>query len=129
MQEIINKRIEDCNSEAERYGRTIRVLRVPNFLFVGLGSLLAFLGGAAIIADKFGDVAGYMALVGGAMTGFHGWLGCESYQQKCKSIESRFRSFRVKYEAIPRNSASGRLESLEEEFSEFVDEIDAKPLV
>ena len=68
MEETIKNRISECRSKANDYDRWLRILRVPNIFLVGGGSLLAFLGGAAIISNKFEDIAGYMALIGGILT-------------------------------------------------------------
>ena len=131
MEEIINNRIMECHSKANDYDRWLRMLRVPNILLVGGGSLLAFLGGAAIISNTFEDIAGYMALVGGALTGLHGWLGCETHQQKCRSISAHYNALKLKYEALAleNENKEDELKSLERQYAEFVSGIDAKPWV
>jgi len=131
MEEIINNRISECRSGAKDYDRWLKILRLPNIILVGGGSLLAFLGGAAIISNKFEDVAGYMALVGGALTGLHGWFGCETHQQKCRSISAQYASIKLKYEALSleNEDKEPKLKALEEQYAEFVSGIDAKPWI
>ena len=131
MEEIINNRISECHSKANDYDRWLKVLRVPNMLLVGGGSLLAFLGGAAIIGNRFDDIAGYMALVGGALTGLHGWLGCETHQQKCRSIRAQYTAIKLKYEALvlENTNKEEELKSLEQQYAEFVSSIETKPWV
>ena len=131
MEEIIKNRISECRSKANDYDRWLRILRIPNILLVGGGSLLAFLGGAAIINNKFENIAGYMALVGGALTGLHGWFGCETHQQKCRSISAQYTAIKLKYEALvlENENKEEKLKSLEQQYAEFVSSIDAKPWV
>ena len=103
-------------------------MRFPNFFLVGIGSLLAFVGGAAIVVNKLENFAGYMALSGGALTGLHGWLGCEAHQQKCRTIEARYSATKLKYETL-KYKIEGREENfsaLEEFYSEFIASIDVK---
>lgn len=129
MEEIIKNRISECHSKASDYDRWLRILRIPNIFLVGGGSLLAFLGGAAIISNKFEDIAGYMALVGGSLTGLHGWFGCETHQQKCRSISAQYTAMKLKYEALTleNESKEDKLKSLEQQYAEFVSNVDARP--
>jgi len=131
MEEIIKNRISECQSKTNDYDRWLRILRVPNVFLIGGGSLLAFLGGAAIISNRFDDIAGYMALVGGALTGLHGWFGCETHQQKCRSISAQYTALKFKYEALEleKNSKEEKLKSLEQQYAEFVSGVDVKPWV
>ena len=134
MDEIIESRIAECSAQAHKYESWLNILKVPNILLIGVGSLLAFVGGAAIVAEKFGDYAGYMALVGGALTGFHGWFGCEAHQQKCRTIEARYSAFKLKYEAFkskeyPTVERDAKFSSLEDSYAEFIGTIDAKPWI
>ena len=131
MEEIINNRISECHDKADNYDRWLKLLRIPNIFLVGGGSLLAFLGGAAIISNNFEDIAGYMALVGGALTGLHGWFGCETHQQKCRSISAQYKAMKLKYEALvlEKENKEEKLKTLERQYSEFVSGIDAKPWI
>jgi hypothetical protein len=134
MKEIIEKRIAECISQAERYQNWLNILRVPNLVLIGIGSLLVFAGGTAILVNELGKYAGYMALSGGALTGFHSWLGCETHQQSCKIIKARYLMFKVKYEALNGNiykkeEMETRFNSLEESYAEFVASIDANPWI
>ena len=129
MEEVIKNRIAECRSKAIAYDRWLRILRIPNIFLVGGGSLLAFLGGAAIISNKFENIAGYMALTGGALTGLHGWFGCETHQQKCRSISSQYSALKLQYEALELESENKQddLKYLEKQHAEFVSSIDVKP--
>jgi len=129
MDETINKRIQECTSKANDYDRWLRLLRIPNVFLVGGGSLLAFLGGAAIISNQHESIAGYMALIGGTLTGFHGWFGCETHQQKCRAIRAQYNSLKLKYEALALETEHKleNLKQLETQYAEFVSTIDAKP--
>ena len=129
MEERIKDRISECNSKAGDYDRWLKILRLPNLFLVGGGSLLAFLGGAAIISNKFEEAAGYMALAGGAMTGLHGWLGCETHQQKCRTIRAQYTALELKYQALALEDENKmeKLKMLEQQYAEMVAGIDAKP--
>ena len=72
-----------------------------------------------------------MALVGGALTGLHGWFGCETHQQKCRSISAQYTAIKLKYEALAleNESKEEKLKSLEQQYAEFVSSVDAKPWV
>lgn len=131
MDELIKARIVECQSKTKDYDHWLNILRIPNFLLVGGGSLLAFVGGAAIISNKYEDVAGYMALIGGALTGLHGWLGCETHQQKCRTISAQYASLKLKYEALTlENESKGeKMRALEQQYAEFISSIDAKPWI
>ena len=131
MEEIINKRISECRYKANDYDRWLKILRVPNIFLVGGGSLLAFLGGAAIVSNNFEVIAGYMALAGGALTGLHGWFGCETHQQKCRSISAQYTAMKLKYESLilENENKEEKLKTLEQQYAEFVSGIDAKPWV
>lgn len=131
MEEIIKNRISECQTKANDYDRWLRILRLPNIFLVGGGSLLAFLGGAAIISNELENVAGYMALVGGALTGLHGWFGCESHQQKCRNISAQYSAIKLKYEALSleNESKKEKLKFLEGQYAEFISNIDAKPWI
>jgi hypothetical protein len=71
-------------------------------MLVGIGSLLVFLGGAAILNDGGigSKAAGIMALIGGALTGLHSWLGCEAHQSECIRLSAQLDSLRSRYEAV-----------------------------
>jgi hypothetical protein len=134
MDDIIESRIAECISQAQRYEKWLNILKIPNFFLVGIGSLLAFLGGAAVVSEKFGEYAGYMALIGGALTGVHGWYGCESHQQKCRTIEARYSAFKLKYEVLKNKKCKAdereiMFSSLEDSYTEFIETIDAKPWI
>ena len=129
MDNLINNRITECSLKISHYDRWLRILRIPNILLVGGGSLLAFLGGAAIISEDFGKSAGYMALAGGALTGVHAWFGCESHQQKCRNISAQYSSMKTKYEALSLEGDNKKetVKFLEEQYSEFISSVDTKP--
>lgn len=97
----VEKRILECGAEHAHYSAWLSKLRLPNALFVGLGSLLAFLGGAAILTESVGPkLAGTMALLGGALTGLHSWFGCEAHQSECRKLLGQFESLKSRYETI-----------------------------
>jgi len=79
-----------CETECRAYKRWRSLLSPFNFLFVGIGSGLSFLGGAEIISQSTllsGNItAGYMAVSGGLLTGLHKWLNCDSHQAKCTGL-------------------------------------------
>lgn len=129
VEELITDRVSECKARGEAYKRWLRILRWPNVLLVGGGSLLAFLGGAAIISHKFEDAAGYMALVGGALTGLHAWFGCETHQQKCRSIQMHYFAYQSKYESLSLedDDKKAKLKALEEQYADFISGIDAHP--
>ncbi len=132
MEKTIDSRIAECAEQAQRYDKWLNYLKVPNIILVGLGSLLAFLGGAAIVAEKWKDYAGYMALIGGALTGLHGWFGCETHQQKCRTVAARYKAFKLKYESLkssrlPEDERTKKFASVEESYIEFVESIDVAP--
>jgi len=131
MEERIKNRISECLSKANDYDRWLRLLRIPNIFLVGGGSLLAFLGGAAIISNKLGDTAGYMALIGGALTGLHGWFGCETHQERCRSVSAQYTAMKIKYEALAfeKENKEEKLKFLEQQYAEFVSNIDVKPWI
>jgi hypothetical protein len=41
-----------------------------------------------------------MAMLGGAMTGLHSWLGCEAHQAQCSSLAGKFEGLKSRYEAL-----------------------------
>ena len=96
----ISARIAECANECSGYSSWLSKLRLPNSILVAFGSLLAFLGGAAILNDIAPATAGLMALVGGALTGLHGWFGCEAHQTECKTLLGRFESLKSRYETL-----------------------------
>ncbi|CAD6878431.1 hypothetical protein [Methylomonas albis] len=129
MDELINTRVVECGNMANDYDRWLNVLRIPNFFLVGGGSLLAFVGGTAIISNQYENIAGYMALIGGSLTGLHGWMGCETHQQKCRAIGAQYASLKLKYQALTleNENKEERMKSLEQQYAEFISTIDAKP--
>jgi hypothetical protein len=130
MSKLIPKRINECDIKSQKYDNWLKTLRIPNLLLVGGGSLLAFIGGAGIVAELFTTkFAGVMALIGGALTGFHGWMGCETHQQKCRTISSGYLSFKLKYEALLASTEDENvaLKELDKQYAEFVSSIDVKP--
>lgn len=128
MDEIISSRISQCEKKVDEYDRWLKILRYPNIVFVIGGSSLAFIGGAAILNEKLGDIPGYMALVGGLLTGLHGWFGCETHQQKCKEIRSQYHSLKLKFERISNEeNKTENFKILDNLFIELEANIDAKP--
>lgn len=96
----MKKRIQECERERDIYSAWLTKLRFPNLIFVGIGSLLAFFGGAATVTELLGPkVGGIMALIGGALTGLHNWLGCEAHQLECTKLHGQFESLKSRYEA------------------------------
>lgn len=98
--EHISSRIRECASECSGYSSWLTKLRLPNSILVACGSLLAFLGGAAMLNDIAPDISGIMALMGGALTGLHGWFGCEAHQSECKTLLGKFESLKSRYETL-----------------------------
>jgi len=99
----ISDRIRECRVEADSYDVWLRQLRGPNFMLVGIGSLLAFLGGSAILTcagEAINKAAGIMALIGGSLTGLHSWLGCDAHQSECNRLSAQFDSLRSRYETL-----------------------------
>jgi hypothetical protein len=134
MGPLIDARIERCCIEAEAYIRTVRILGYSNFLLVGIGSLLSFLGGATILNssdEKLKTAAGVLALIGGAFTGMHGWLGCERYQADCKRLAARFENLKVRYESLCYETQielkSKALHELEQEFAALLKNRQTRP--
>ena len=128
MDELINNRIAQCSEKVNEYDRWLKLLRLPNLIFVIGGSLLAFIGGAAILNEKFGDIPGYMALVGGTLTGLHGWFGCEAHQQKCKDIRAQYNSLKLKLERLLNEEDKNQtFKVLDDQFIELESNIEAKP--
>jgi len=41
-----------------------------------------------------------MALIDGALTGLHSWLGCDAYQSECSRLSAQFNSLRARYETV-----------------------------
>ena len=119
MHEIINGWIAQCSEKVNEYDRWLKLLRYPNIVFVI---------GAAILNNKFGDAPGYMALIGGVLTGFHGWFGCEAHKQKCKEIRTRYNSLKLKFERLlSENVNEEAFRVLDDLFIELESNIDAKP--
>jgi len=118
MAQHISNRISECQEEMHSYAAWLRQLRGPNFMLVGLGSLLAFLGGAAILTcggEMVSKVAGIMALIGGSLTGLHSWLGCEAHQAECIRLSAQFDSLRSRYQAVEvEPDASHKIEKFRE---------------
>ncbi len=130
MNDEINAKINECTTQAQKYSDWLNLLRYPNLFLVGGGSLLAFVGGAAVINKLINvNLAGYLSLAGGALTGFHGWLGCEAHQQKCRTIEARYKEFKVYFEALlaEKNNQTGKYAKLLNDYAGFVGNLDAKP--
>ena len=102
MPQRIASRIAECQEECRSYTDWLRQLRGPNFFLVGLGSLLSFLGGAAVLADVSDNsvLVGLMGVVGGALTGLHNWLGCEKHQAECERLSSEFDALATRYETL-----------------------------
>jgi len=126
------KRIAECDSECARYTRWLSKLRLPNSVLVGLGSLLAFLGGAAMLAEVFGSgLTGAMALIGGALTGLHSWFGCEAHQTECRKLLGQFESLKSRYETVQVEPDEGRrlerFRELEMELAKVKEERKARP--
>ena len=117
----ISKRIEECREKHADYKHWLSKLRLPNTILVGCGSLLAFLGGSAIIADVgSGVIAGALAILGGAMTGLHSWFGCEAHQTECRKIMGQFESLQSRFEyLLAEPDESKRLEKFRELESEL----------
>ena len=128
----IKTRIDECTKECANYTRWISRLRLPNIILVGLGSLLAFVGGAAVVTELGPAwIGGVLALVGGAMTGLHGWLGCEAHQSECRKVLGQFESIKSRYEHLlveldePRRTE--RFRELESEVAQIQHERKALP--
>ncbi len=134
IEDHIKKRIAEASNEASSYVQWLRKLRAPNFLLVGIGSLSSFFGGAAILSgasQTSATVAGILALVGGALTGFHGWLGCENHQAECKQLLAAFEGLKVRYEALliePDQAMKlERLRALDDDFAQVLKARQARP--
>ena len=128
MNEIINSRITHCNEQVRQYDRWLKILKFPNMMFVIGGSLLAFIGGAAVLDKTNGDIPGYMALIGGTLTGLHGWFGCEAHQQKCKDIRARYHSLALKFERmLSEENSEESFRVLDDLFIDLESNIEAKP--
>lgn len=130
--ETIEARISESRSQAARYKKWLNRLKIPNTILIGGGSLAAFIGGAIIVAQASKDFAGYMALFGGALTGLHGWFGCEAHQQKCRSIAATYLEFALRYEGLrrlDREKKEDRFDALEDMYAEFTGKIDAEPWI
>ena len=130
----ISHRITQCHQDSRRYESWLGKLGPLNLFTVGLGSLLSFLGGAEIIASTqilTTQQAGIMALVGGALTGIHGWLKCDDHQSECRRIANGYKSFQTKYEKIQlepqKDKKLERLNELEDDFAGFEDGFRAVP--
>ncbi len=133
LEKMIVRRIEECQSESERYSRWLGILRVPNTVLTVGGSLLAFLGGATIIENSNTSLGGYMALVGGALTGLHNWFKCEAHQSDCKILMAKFESKMSSYQSLLVESDSTikeqRFRELEKELSSIKESRSAKPWI
>lgn len=129
---LIESRIAECNTESSEYTKWLSQLRLPNSILVGLGSLLAFLGGASLLADVGGEnFAGGMALFGGALTGLHGWFGCEEHQTECRKLLGQFESLKSRYETVQVEPEEARrlerFRELESELAKIKEERKARP--
>lgn len=130
----IADRITQCKQGSRRFELWLGKLGPLNLFTVGLGSLLSFLGGAEILASTqilTTQQAGIMALVGGALTGIHGWLKCDDHQSECRRIANGYKSFQTKYEKIQLETEKSkkleRLSELEDDLAGFKDGFRAIP--
>ncbi len=119
----IEKRISECRAECTNYTRWLSKLRLPNTILVRGGSLLAFVGGGAVVSELEPKwVPGIFALLGGAMTGLHTWFGCEDHQDQCRKTLGQFESLTSRFEYLraeqDETRRDGRLEELENELAD-----------
>lgn len=102
-QRRIQERIRLCTVQRRAYEIWLKTLTPANFLLVGVGGVLALVAGLAIVAEAQlipTKAAGWIAVAGAALTGFHAKLKCEPHQGECKKLANQFAELQTEYECL-----------------------------
>ncbi len=86
LKERIEERIKLCKIEKRSYQIWLKTLTPANFLLVGVGGVLSLLAGLSIVTEAQlveTTTAGWLAVVGAALTGLHNRLKSEPHQAEC----------------------------------------------
>lgn len=99
----IRERLQLCKLERRSYEIWLKTLSPANFLLVGLGGILSLVAGLSIITEAGlidTKVAGWIAVLGAALTGLHIRLKCEPHQSECKKLVNQFAELQTDYERL-----------------------------
>ena len=99
----IIERIKLCKLERRSYEIWLKTLSPVNFMLVGVGGILSLVAGLSIITEAeliCTKTAGWIAVVGAALTGLHNRLKCEPHQAECKKLANQFAELQTDYERL-----------------------------
>ncbi|MFQ6029575.1 MAG: hypothetical protein ACE5Q6_19030, partial [Dehalococcoidia bacterium] len=99
----IEERIRECKVERRSYEIWLKYLTPANFLLVGVGGILSLVAGLSIVTEVGlidAKVAGWMVVLGVALTGLHTLLKCDPHQAECKRLANQFSALQTKYEIL-----------------------------
>ena len=100
----IAERIQLCKLEQKSYEIWLKTLSPANFLLVGVGGVLSLVAGLSIITEAETilkkEVAGWLAVLGAVLTGFHNRLKCEPHQAECRKLVNQFAELQTDYERL-----------------------------
>lgn len=103
LKERIEERIKLCKIEKRSYQIWLKTLTPANFLLVGVGGVLSLLAGLSIVTEAQlveTTTAGWLAVVGAALTGLHNRLKCEPHQAECMKLANQFAELQTEYERL-----------------------------
>lgn len=108
----IIERIKHCKIERRSYEIWLKTLKPANFFLVGIGGTFSLIAGMLVVTGE-GDIlfmigdtainktaAGWLAIIGAVLTGFHKRLKCESYQNSCLKLANQFAELETLYECL-----------------------------
>jgi hypothetical protein len=130
----IAERIALCKVESRAYEIWLKRLTPANVVLAGLGGLLSLIAGLSIITEANliePKVAGWIAVLGAALTGLHNRLRCDPHQIECRKLANQFAALQTEYERLQLEAheqpKSEQLLSLEHKLAEIVAERSAQP--
>lgn len=108
----------ECKRNRQILNSWLNLLWYFNIIFVVGAGLLTFLGGSdiALQLDIFEEpnTAGYLVLIGGALSLIHNQLGCDAHQKDCRKKHAFYKSWESEYAIL---SGLSNLKEIEEELA------------
>lgn len=98
----ISERILECGTERRAYELWLGCLTPANFALAGVGGVLSLVSGLSIVAhvDALHNLAGWGAITGAILTGFHSRLRCDAHQTECRKLMGQFAELQTEYQRL-----------------------------
>jgi hypothetical protein len=103
-------------------------------MLAGIGGVLSLVAGLSIITEAAliqPKLAGWIAVLGAALTGLHNRLRCDPHQQECRKLANQFAQLQIRFERLQLESDDRtrreQLLSLESSLAETMGTRGARP--